>query len=93
MWGGNRRGWRQVRKGLKDHMRMSGLCLLGCGDPSKVFEQRRAKITVGFKKISNGEEKLPGVEAAIFSLQKGNNHSENSVIFQKLCDFPVFVTF
>ena len=58
-----------------------------------MFEQRRAKIIVCFKKISNEEEKPSGVEAAVLSLQKGNNHSENSVIFQKRCYFPVFVTF
>lgn len=58
-----------------------------------MLEQRRVKIMVCFRKVSNKEEKLLGVEVSILFLQKGNKRPENSVIFQKLCYFPVFVTF
>lgn len=33
------------------------------------------------------------MEAAVLSLQKGNKDAESSVIFQKLCYFPVSLTF
>lgn len=45
------------------------------------------------RKINDKEEKLSGMEASISSLQKGNKYSEKSVILQKLCHFPMFVTF
>lgn len=90
---GSWRGQNQVREGLEEHTRESELCLLGHGEPSKIFEQRRAKVIICFREISDEQEKLSGMEASIFSLQKGNKHSENSVILQKLSNFLVFVTF
>ena len=71
---GSRRGWNQVGDGLGDHTRMPRLCLLGHGEPPKMSELKRGKITVCFRMVNNEEEKSSGVEPSTLSLQKGNKH-------------------
>lgn len=43
------------------------LCVLGHGEPLKVSEPKRVKITVCCRMINNKEEKLSGMEASTLS--------------------------